>query len=249
MSEFTDRMEAKAREIAAKMEQSSAHGWQADVGNRTNVKPWYSPRSAYEPGAKIVLIGANPGGDPLNPPSDANRMSYESDLHRADYNAYLDESWDGARPGESKLQKGVRTVFKAIYGSADGDGELRRSVCFNTCPLRTKGTSEIPPDVWRMSVRWCLRVCEYLNPGLIICNGIGARSPLNALQELGNHMKTIHSEPLGTTSVRYGVIRIGDLDDVKVLGIPHLSRTGSWKTLPRAVASVTKAAGIDLIRS
>ena len=219
MSEFTDRMEAEAREIAAEMEQKSFTSWKATVGDRTNIKPWYSSRSAYRPGAKIAVIGANPGGNPVNPPSDANRMSYEADLNSADYNAYLDESWDGARPGGSRLQSGVSTVFGRLYGRDLGDANLRQAVCFNVCPLRTASTAQIPRDVWSQSEDWCRRVTDHVKPRLVICVANGGESPWEALRvDAQDPIRFARSAHLkyGTTTLRDGSV-------VRVIGLPHLT--------------------------
>lgn len=251
MSEFTDRMETKAVEIAAQMEHTSRYGWQALIGDRSNIKPWYSARSAIKPGVDVVVIGANPGGDAGAPPNDAKFESYQRDLNRDGFNAYLDESWDGARPGQSKLQRGVRTVFSTLYGgSANGDKSLRDSVCFNVCPLRTSGTSEIPPRVWNTSERWCVEVLTHLKPSLIICNGVGAgMSSWSAIGAAGNRVNLVHSERLGNFTVRGGTIATGELSGSKVLGIPHLSRVGSWGNLPNAIASVVEKLGVPSKRT
>lgn len=238
MSEFTDHMEREADKIASLMERTSRRGWRARIGDRSNVKPWYSSRAAFVPGVEVVVIGANPGGAADAPPNDAKIETYQRDLNRKGFNAYLDESWDGARPGSSKLQRGVRMVFSTLYGgSANGDDALRKSVCFNVCPLRTSDMSQLPPEVWSESVRWCMEVLHHLNPSLIICNGISDPSPLAVF---GRSLNLLDREPLGTTYVRYGVIANGDLEGAKVLGIPHLSRHGLWSTTPVAIARIAR---------
>ena len=242
MSEFTDHMEAKAEEIAASMERTSHYGWRAQIGDRSNIKPWYSARAALKPGVEVVVIGANPGGDASAPPNDAKVETYQRDLNREGFNAYLDESWDGASPGQSKLQRGVRTVFSTLYGgSANGDKSLRDSVCFNVCPLRTSDTSQIPDVVWLKSGVWCLEAVIHLNPNLIICNGIGDKSPWNAL---GSAVTQIDEEPLGRTSVRCGTIAREENEGIKVLGIPHLSRTGTWRATPIAIRNIASRCNI-----
>ena len=238
MSEFTDRMENMAYGIAMIMEGTSRHGWRDLIGDRSNVKPWYSSRAAFVPGVDVVVIGANPGGAADAPPNDAKIESYQRDLNRPGFNAYLDESWDGARPGSSKLQRGVRMVFSTLYGgSSNGDDALRKSVCFNVCPLRTSNMSQLPPEVWSKSVRWSMEVLEHLKPNLIICNGISDSSPWAAL---GSSLHQRDSERLGRTYIRYGIIASGDLQGTKVLGIPHLSRHGLWRATPLAIARIAR---------
>ena len=238
MSQFTDRMENMACGIAKIMERTSRRGWRSRIGDRSNVKPWYSSRAAFVPGVDVVLIGDNPGGSADAPPNDAKIESYQRDLNRPGFNAYLDESWDSARPGSSKLQRGVRMVFSTLYGgSANGDDALRKSVCFNVCPLRTSDMSQLPPEVLSKSVRWCRELLQHLKPSLIICNGISDSSPWAAM---GSSLHQRDSERLGRTYVRYGIIASGDLQGTKVLGIPHLSRFGLWRTTPSAIARIAR---------
>ena len=236
MPQFTDRMEREADEIASLMERTSRHGWRARIGDRSNVKPWYSSRSAFVPGVDVVLIGVNPTGDPDDPPADTQIDLYMRNLNSEQYNAYLDECWKGKPKGEETLQKGVRKVFSELHGGPQaGDSALRDSVCFNVCPLRTNDASLIPPEVWSKSVNWCLKILKHLKPNLIICNGISDPSPLAVF---GRSLILLDKEPLGTTYVRYGVIASGDLDGTKVLGIPHLSRVGPWRATPLAIARI-----------
>lgn len=249
MSDFTDKMEQHAIELAKVMQIHSPNRWQALVGNRTNIKPWYTSRSAFKPGVEVALIGANPTGNPDQPPNDADFVSYHQDLDRDSYNAYLDESWDGARPGQSKLQRGVRNVFIALYGAADWDRELRRTACLNVCPLRTNDTSEIPTLVWDKSELWCRDVLVHLMPKLIICNGVGpGKSAWAALASAGLPVIQMHSERLGNFNVRSGIIATGDLSGSTVIGVPHLSRVGQWRDLPRVIASVAEKSGMKLKR-
>ena len=245
MSEFTDRMENRAYAIAKTMEDTSRYGWQAIIGNRSNIKPWYSARTAIKPGVDVVVIGANPGGDAAAPPNDAKIESYQRDLNRDGFNAYLDESWDGASPGQSKLQRGVRTVFATLYGgSANGDKSLRDAVCFNVCPLRTSDTSQIPGLVWKASARWCIKVLEHLEPALVICNGVSHPSAWTAIQQFDDFVKTFHSEPLGRSAIRYGMMASGPLESTRILGIPHLSRTGTWGDTPIALRNIASRSKI-----
>lgn len=228
------------------MKQTSRRGWEPCVGDRTNVKPFYSSLSAFRPGADVVLIGANPAGDPSRPPKDSKMSDYQANLKREDYNAYLDESWDDYQEGAAPLQQGVRTVFSALYGSSlAGDNALMNSVCFNVCPIRTKNIEHIPKAVWSRSQSWCMELLYFLNPGLIICNGIGKQSALSTVNGPDRKIELRHLEPLGSGCVRYGLIGgPSPLVGCGVLGIHHLSRVAKWEDLPRAIAGIAEACKI-----
>ena len=243
MSNFTDRMECKAKDIADTMKHMK-NGWKPKVNCRTNVKPWYSSLSMFKPGVDIVLIGANPAGNPDVPPPDSDVDAYEKNLNSHGFNAYLDESWKGLQAGKETLQRGVRTVFAALTLHGDetaGDALLRNSACFNVCPLRTENINQIPKAVWRLSEEWCMEVLRYLNPGLIICNGISKQSALSTVNGPDQNVELIHLEPLGSGCVRYGLIGgAGPLAGCGILGIHHLSMAAYWKDLPRAISNISK---------
>ena len=243
MSDFIDTMQKEAENIAQLMTNTSRRTWQACVAERTNMKPWYSSLSAFKPDVDVVLIGANPAGDPQNPPPDSAVVAYKDNLARDNYNAYLDESWKGLPNGEEALQRGVRTAFYALTGDKDaGDALLRKSVCFNVCPVRTKETGQIPVAVWKRSEEWCMEVLQHLNPRLIICNGIGKRSPLSCVNGPEDAVELRHLEPFGSGCVRYGRINgNGPRAQCGVLGIPHLSRLpGSLCELHHAIVRIAE---------
>ena len=246
MSDFIDHMQRKAEGIAKLMTNTSRRPWHACIGERTNVKPWYSSLSAFKPNVDIVLIGANPAGDPGNPPEDSEVDTYQGNLKREGYNAYLDESWKGLPKGEEKFQRGVRTAFSALTLKGNemaGDALLRNSVCFNVCPVRTKITDQIPMAVWRRSEDWCMEVLRFLNPGLIICNGLGDRSPLSTVNGPDHTVEVMHLEQFGSGCIRFGRVKgDGPLTGCRIMGIPHLSRRpGSLCELHHAVTRIAEA--------
>ena len=223
------KWEQEARDIAAEMEQTSFTGWKATVGDRTNIKPWYSPRSSFRQKGGVVLIGANPAGCPSSPPDDSVITDYQSNLIKPDYNAYLCESWSGKEPGRDRLQLAVKRVFKALYGN-EWEQRLRDAAFFNVCPLRTRSTNEkfLPSPIWDRSVNWCKLVLDQLRPSTLILvgNGESGTSPWSALGVMGYKV----SEDMGRRRLvgknyylKFGEIRKGRLKDAKVVGLPHLS--------------------------
>lgn len=207
----------------------------------SNFKPWYSPRGLIDNavgGVDRVLIGVNPGGCPGDPDQTTVDRLWEHELNPAKpFNAYLDECWDDCPKGESQLQIGVRNVFGALY--RDGwDVMLRKTACFNVCPLRTSDRSKIHTDLWDQSVEWCKRVLNDLMPTVIICNGNDreTKSPWTVLKTAYG-LDQIECEPLGNSkrSVKFGVATIEPLEGTKVMAVPHLSIHGQWSSLPAAV--------------
>ena len=207
-------------------------------GNDRNFKPWYSPRGLIDNlrgRVDRVLIGVNPGGSPREPDQTTVDRLWEVALNPSrPFNAYLDERWEGSRPGTSRLQRGVRNVFRVLYQD-QWEAHLRNTACFNVCPVRTSDSSKIQTDLWLYSMEWCKSVLNDLTPRMIICNGNSDddRSPWTVLKTAYN-LDRIESEPLGDSnrSVKFGVASV---EGTKVLAVPHLSRHGHWRTLPAAV--------------
>ena len=226
--------EREACEIASHFESERDYGWEAEVvgadgKRRTNIKPWYSPRSAFRQKGGVVVIGANPAGPPSSPPDDSIRAVYQANLERPDYNAYLCESWNGKELGCHKLQLAVKRVFKALYGN-EWEQRLRDAACFNVCPLRTRSTNEkfLPSPIWDGSVNWSKLVLDQLRPSTLILvgNGVSGPSPWSALGDMGYKVsedKRRRKQVGEFWYLKFGEIRKGHLKDARVVGLPHLS--------------------------
>lgn len=227
MSEFTDLMEAEAETIADAMSRERL-GWCKEVDGRSNLKPWYSHLSAFQPGAKRALVGIDPGGDPSTPDATVGPR-YRDQLEGDSYNAFLDERWpkrSGStelhRPGEAPLQRSVREVFHILFPRSDTADEIRATACFNACPIRTGLGSDLPPrgEVWRLSKKWFNRVLEHIQPELVICIANGNVSPWQALGV--GHAKKIRLAR--SAYLKCGFVKLIDGRSVKVIGLPHLKR-------------------------
>ena len=235
MSKFTELMEAEAEVIADAMSRERP-GWCKEVDGRSNLKPWYSQLSAFQPGAKRALVGIDPGGDPSNP--DATVGPRYRDLLEGDsYNAFLDESWASDRRGrtvlhplgEAPLQQAVRKVFRILFPESNPEKEIRATACFNACPIRTGLGSKIPPRgrVWSLSEDWYKSVLEHIRPELVICIGNGDVSPWELLdvdeQKPIKFAKSAH--------LKHGSAKLEGGQSFKVIGLPHL--TGGNFSRPR----------------
>lgn len=235
MSEFTDLMEDQAETIADEMSRENP-GWCKEVNGRSNLKPWYSHLSAFQPGAKRALVGIDPGGDPSTP-DDTVGPQYRLSLEGHSYNAFLDESWATEKrgrtvlhpPGEAPLQQAVRKVFGILFPESNPEEEIRATACFNACPIRTGLGSKIPPHgrVWSLSEDWYKSVLEHIRPELLICLGNGDVSPWKLLnvdeQKPIKFAKSAH--------LKHGSAKLKGVQPIKVIGLPHL--TGGSFSRPR----------------
>ena len=216
---ITEVREQEAREF---IDEPIRLGWldKNVFGDNRNFKPWYSHRSLFQEGITRVYIGIAPGGDPRFPDNTTGRR-YQIRLAGDRYNAYLDEKWRGSAVGNSPLQRQTRRVFRELYGEWDGDVELRRTACFNVCPVRTGESSIIRNDLWRKSVEWCRQVVDDLKPTTIICNGSGwrGRSPWAALEATEEWSAPVS----GSAYLKYGFVKLDDSQPAQVIGLPHLT--------------------------
>ena len=245
-SDKVSEWEREACEIASHFESERDYGWEAEVvgadgKRRTNIKPWYSPRSAFRQKGGVVVIGANPAGPPSSPPDDSIRAVYQANLERPDYNAYLCESWNGKELGCHKLQLAVKRVFKLLYGN-EWEQRLRDAACFNVCPLRTRRTNEefLPSSIWLESKKWSTMVVNKLEPELIICVGdaVTGKKPIRSAWCAIGPKQTI-CECVGEKArFRVGYAEIGESHVAKVVGIPH--PTGAAYDPKRLEAAIQK---------
>lgn len=231
-----DVLEFRAKEIGDLME-SECRGWRSEVNGRSNIKPWYSPTWMFEQRIRRVFVGAVVGGEPPDPDDTTILRGWEQERGApTPFNALLDESWEGEIKGNAKLQKASQRVFRIIFGAAAWQSELRKTACFNVCPVRAGHTELIPDAVWGNSVKWFRMVLDRLRPTEIIMDGVGkSKSPLSALTEIGYTVQIEDEEPLGTSSVRFGTVSGGEINRARLLAIPFLNRAGNWNTLPSAV--------------
>ena len=219
-------MEAEAETIAEAMRREKP-GWRKEVDGRSNLKPWYSHLSAFQPGIKRALVGIDPGGEP-SMPDDTVGCRYRELLEGDSYNAFLDERWpkeSGStelyRAGEAPLQQAVRKVFAILFPELDTEAEIRATTCFNACPIRTGLGSKIPPHgrVWSLSEDWYKSVLEHIRPELLICIGNGDVSPwklLNVDEEKPiKFAKSAH--------LKHGSAKLKGGQSIKVIGLPHLT--------------------------
>ena len=212
------------------------------LGSRDNwAKPYYSDLQVFTPGVPRAFIGLNPAGD------GGSRKYYEADDSETKlrsgntpyFNAYLDENWGSSthKPigkGQAPLQIAVQSVFKAIYED-DWESTLRNTPCFNLVPVCTNNSEDPTLDIiWDDGVEWSVKLLEYLKPQsiLLYANKQTGKSVWRALEQELTLIKTdapIDLRPK-TFKIYTGVIQRGTLEDVSVIGLPHLSRVNRSKS-------------------
>lgn len=210
---FARKMEIEAENIA-KPFKDSIYG----------VACWSSAARLFDEGAERVFIGTNPGGDEKDH-QDAKRKGYHQMRYQShNFNAWLDEAWRKSPTGHSNNQLSVRHLFKAMYGDA-WEKTLRNTACFEVAPFRVPKIRELPDEAWRAAIPWFQEVLEHVKPKLIICNGSGEdMSPWSVLSELYG-IRYGKRTQIGKASayMKEGNIQSGNLQGVRVIGIPHLS--------------------------
>lgn len=232
---FAEEMERKARDFIDRLIEDGVLAKELYEDDR-NFKPWYSPRdlidqAAQDGGIDRVLIGVNPGGCPgENDPTTKDRRWEREWNPSKPFNAYIDEKWKTPTPGDAPLQRAVQNVFEAFYDTK-WEPKLRKTICFNVCPIRTANTKEhnLPEPVWSECVEWCQKVLDHLRPKVIVCNGNGQdRSAWTAVCGMYQTVYMPKNIPIKkNVQIKYGRFRRETEDSFVVVGVPHLSRFAS----------------------
>lgn len=173
----------------------------------------YSAASTLKPGA-IYLLGLNPGGDPATHCETIDQSL--SDLPKRRVNAYLDESWAGRPVGCSRLQLRVRWLVEHL-------GYEVRDVCAsNLIFLRSSDSSG---SSYPQAAELCWPVHEQIlrivQPKAILAFGNSRVSPFRFLQAR-YFGATLASFPSGHGDWQCSGFTMPN--DVRVIGLPHLSR-------------------------
>lgn len=176
-----------------------------DAGYRLGWRLLYSPAAVLE-GARVALVGLNPGG--------RVRPNDHAEFAMVSGSAYMNESWKGRPPGTAPLQKQVLSLFE-LLGERPEDvlaGNLVpfRSPSWNSLPGDRKAAVAFGKDLWRDMI---LRA----RPSLVIASG---KHPFDSLREaLGA------AEPEEYGLDWHGIIgRRCAWPGGELVGLPHLSR-------------------------
>jgi hypothetical protein len=168
---------------------------------------FYTGSGALRTPSPIYLLGFNPGGAPDDP----NHGTIADDLEQArsrpdDWSAYIDESWVGAQPGSSTLQRRVRHLFDGLRI------DLRRVPASNLVFARARSASDLGDERARLMDRcWALHrsLITRLEVRVVLClgseTGRFVRDRLGADREIGQFIEnnqrrwasTAHRDPHG----------------------------------------------------
>ena len=241
MSDFIDRMERKADAIADLMERETKEPnwypeWDAWPKGRvpgcpSNIKPWYNPPATFRSGVDRVLIGINPGGNPLKPDG-PEHLCRDPQWHRTTFNEWVCAKWLKDGREIRTHQENILGVFDALYGTDQGKQKLVDTPSTNACPLRTEKPEYIPEKVWCASEHWCLKLLEHVRPKTIICNGNSTsgkrphRSPwaMMLAKQSDRGYELVQSDPKEVAdrrNLKHAIVRGGKFDGAHIIGVPQ----------------------------
>ena len=173
---------------------------------------------------QVALITLNPAGDSI--PPDHPWESCEVGV------SYLVERWDGAEPGESRLQVQVREMFKMLGQLIRFNGPYERlmaqSLISHLVPFRSPRFAALPRQEASLDVgrRIWQRLLPRVAPRLVICLGREAQSELRALIP---RVLTMQRQNMHTLATGWGAYT-ADIEEfagangtTRLLYLPHLS--------------------------
>ena len=112
---------------------------------KPNMRLLYSTPDTFEPPARILWLGKNPGGDP----ADGDRHPHDVPFRQQrGWSSYLDDDWGRFRRGEHPMQRAVLEAASLFAGGIDeGRALLRRTPAGNLSPYRSRSWSYLPEDL------------------------------------------------------------------------------------------------------
>lgn len=211
------------------------------IGNDARI--WNNPRWMFDdpaPGG-IVLVGVHIGGtlgvvgSSYDGPDEAwHRCLRTLSTPDAPCNEWVCGGWDAEG---TRAQAKVLLAFNSLFGQGRGREVLLATPSFDACPIRANEADQIPAEIWSESKAWFYSVLEYLQPSLIICNrntepGGNAKSAWAALLQNRSFRvrPTVPYAPIhGTGRLKQAEIEAGPLTGTKIIGLPHLTRFGTYR--------------------
>jgi hypothetical protein len=170
------------------------------------------------PKTEVLFITLNPGGSIARPDHPAASCEQGS--------AYLVESWSGAAPGQSKLQRQVQAMFEFI------DVDMNSVLSGQLVPFRSPSWADLPRQDECLAFGRSLwgEIIAHVQPSLIIAMGKGQLRPV---------IRDILGEPAESSDIPagWGTISAGldSYPNTRVVSLPHLSRFGimtRWQSQP-----------------
>jgi len=133
-------------------------------------KVFYSGRAAFAKPADLYILGANPGGDPVNYPIETVGHHTRQVLEELpeNWSAYRDEIWEGAPPGTWGMAPRVLHLFRQLGVQPD------LVPASNLIFVRSRREEHIKQrQVMLAEMCWPFhaRVIEVLRPKVVLCLG------------------------------------------------------------------------------
>jgi hypothetical protein len=143
--------------------------------NAESGKVFYTGRAAFAKPAELYVLGANPGGDPLNYPSETVGNHTRQVLTQLpdDWSAYRDEIWEGALPGTYGMAPRVLHLFRQLGLQP---GLVPASNLFFVRSRREEHIKERQAALAELCWPFHTDVIDVLRPRVILCLGNTAGS-------------------------------------------------------------------------
>lgn len=110
----------------------------------------YSTPDTFDPPARILWMGKNPGGAP----ADGDRHPHDVPFRqRRGWSGYLDDPWGDFQKGEHPMQRAVLVAASLFAGGyVEGQTLLRSSPAGNLSPYRSRSWDDLPKELRDISV-------------------------------------------------------------------------------------------------
>lgn len=156
---------------------------------------FYSGRAAFASRSPLYILGLNPGGSPSIQARETVAWHTNKVLNeeRTEWSAYSDESWGGARPGTSRLQRRVLHVLAQL--NLDPRHVPSSNVAFVRSEREStldRSFTDLARDCWKfhqcviseLGIRTVL--CFGGTAGRWVADKLGARDPVGTFVEENN---------------------------------------------------------------
>lgn len=173
---------------------------------------------------RVAFITLNPGGSRIR--HDHPSPSCEEG------SPYLDESWGGKKPGESKLQIQIQEMFGKICEKVNHAGSKREfieaTLSGHFVPFRSPNLDGLKhkEEAFDFGEKIWQKILENIRPKLFICIEQETSKRLRKVIKIAYDLPESKSRKLQTGWGNYtaDIFEFGNNSEVKLLRLPHLSR-------------------------
>jgi hypothetical protein len=195
------------------------------LGHRRDWRFLTAPRRTLGPETRTALISLHPGGE-------GAELGQGKESCEAGSAAYINESWHGCRPGESKLQKQVMGLFEWL---GENPNETLSAYFIPFRVPRFEDLHERDASLEFASTLW-KRLFQTIRPTLVIC--LGAET----FKGVGAILSDIRGPPIRDTKFLVGwgeqKATLVQYREGLLLRFPHLSRFAIFER-PQSTAYLT----------